>query len=477
MPTHPMRSSIIKRSDGLAIIWALAISGMLFWGLHDYGFDDPYITYRYAANLANGYGLVYNQNEPILSTTAPFYAIVLALPARVGWSIPLTSNMLSALSHGFGALALYLLGRLGRTPIAAAAALLLYPLTPNMLAAFGNEIAIMNALILWGYVAAFVNYPVLAGLLLAGATLIRSDAALATAILALLLVRRGDYTFLTRLMITYVVAVTPFIIAAWVYYGSPLPITLGTKRSQLQITGSQSFFAGLLLQLQELATNPLFWPTFALTPLGLWFAIRRPSPLSLPLTWGLLHALAYSLLGVTNYFWYYGPLMLALAVATALGAQSIGSLPYPRLAFLLTAILCLAIFVGQMAALRYFITTPDPRLAPYRAAGEWIRQNTPPDASIGSLEVGIIGFYSQRYIIDFAGLIQPELATVFSPTAGYDVAARQAIERYRPNYLVSQEQTMPLVTASPALSQICTPMTTFAAPRLPSSLTIYHCVW
>jgi hypothetical protein len=45
--------------------------------------DDAFITYRYAARLATGHGLTYNDGERILGTSTPGYAMLLALPAVV----------------------------------------------------------------------------------------------------------------------------------------------------------------------------------------------------------------------------------------------------------------------------------------------------------------------------------------------------------------------------------------------------------
>jgi hypothetical protein len=42
-------------------------------------FDDTYITFRYALNLASGFGFVYNIGEPVLGTTTPLWAMLLAL--------------------------------------------------------------------------------------------------------------------------------------------------------------------------------------------------------------------------------------------------------------------------------------------------------------------------------------------------------------------------------------------------------------
>jgi hypothetical protein len=40
--------------------------------------DDAYITFRYARNLLEGNGLVFNPGEPVLGTTTPVYALLMA---------------------------------------------------------------------------------------------------------------------------------------------------------------------------------------------------------------------------------------------------------------------------------------------------------------------------------------------------------------------------------------------------------------
>ena len=39
-------------------------------------YDDAFITYRYAYNLATGQGFVYNPGEWFMGTTAPFYGML-----------------------------------------------------------------------------------------------------------------------------------------------------------------------------------------------------------------------------------------------------------------------------------------------------------------------------------------------------------------------------------------------------------------
>jgi hypothetical protein len=75
--------------------------------------------------------------------------------------------------------------------------------------------------------------------------------------------------------------------------------------------------------------------------------------------------------------------------------------------------------------------------------GEWMRDHTPPHASVGTLEVGLIGYYSQRRMIDFAGLIQPQVSNQLTAQTTYEDAALWAVEPYRPGYLVLHNNLFP----------------------------------
>jgi hypothetical protein len=64
---------------------------------------------------------------------------------------------------------------------------------------------------------------------------------------------------------------------------------------------------------------------------------------------------------------------------------------------------------------------------------------------VGTLEVGIIGYYSQRPMLDFAGLIQPEVAQQLKSNTTYEDAALWAVENKRPDYLVLHSGAFPKV--------------------------------
>ncbi|MFQ3661313.1 MAG: hypothetical protein SNJ69_02845 [Chloroflexaceae bacterium] len=538
-PAYP-GAPALHRASLLILGWSLVAPILLFAIFHAYGFDDPYITYRYAVNLAAGQGFVYNPGERVLSTTAPLYALLLAPFAAPGLDVPLISNLIGCVSLGAGALALWRLGSLAGMPVAGGVAALLYPLSPYLVLTLGAETAFFMALTLWGFVALAAGYPAAAGLLLAGATLTRADAALAAVIggSALLLeaarakLRRdgpasparlsahgidtpgaaressgehprkpsplpndgtaapqaspagrwvGRIPPLLRFSGAYLLIVAPFLGVAWIYFGTPLPATLGVKRSQAHIPGSRSYLAGLGQQLAGLAQRPLFWPLLGLVPPGLMIGLWRRGPLLLPLVWGGLHALAYGLLGVTAYFWYYGPAALALITTAALGAEALVAWLRPwRRAWasaIVVSTLVGMILAAQGLALARMASHPDPRLPLYRAAGQWLASSTTSDDRVGALEVGVIGYYSGRPMVDFAGLIQPEVARTFEAGGGYEAAARRAVAAYRPAYLVNQEAAMPLVSNDPDLAARCVGVAEFPDPRYPTPLTIYRCAW
>ena len=84
--------------------------------------DDAYITFRYARNLAEGLGLVYNPGEWVLGTTAPLWAMLLGGGYRLGLTdLPWLATIVSAVCDAATvALLVSLCLRMGWRPIGAA---------------------------------------------------------------------------------------------------------------------------------------------------------------------------------------------------------------------------------------------------------------------------------------------------------------------------------------------------------------------
>src|SRR5690606_37532000 len=143
-----------------------------------------------------------------------------------------------------------------------------------------------------------------------------------------------------------------------------------------------------------------------LAALGVAAGLRQGSRWGLILLWGLAYFLAYTVLGVSRYYWYYAPLVPAWVALVGLGVEAGARLAgkfqgrqgRAVMAALVPALL-LVLFVFQAYQAWGTRDSRDPRVSIYRAAGEWLRAATDSTASVGSLEVGIIGYYAQRPMI------------------------------------------------------------------------------
>ena len=56
--------------------------------------DDAFISYRYAQNLANGRGLVFNPGERVEGYTNFLWTVIQAIPEKLGWNTPLFGEIL-----------------------------------------------------------------------------------------------------------------------------------------------------------------------------------------------------------------------------------------------------------------------------------------------------------------------------------------------------------------------------------------------
>ena len=412
--------------------WSIFVALGLYAIFYARGYDDPYITYHYAANLAQGDGFVFNIGESLLSTTTPLYTLLLALAGFGGLNIPLVSTALGCLSLAVGGWAFWQLGQHWHTQTAGWVGLLLYPLHPLLTVTLSNETALCLTLGLLGLLLTVRKQIAQAAIVLALATLARHDAVIIAALCASchfgFKVWRLDFWKQRQLIVfclLYGSLLLPWFGFAWWYFGAPMPITLMVKQQQGKMLISQLFLAGL----RDYASYHWTYPTYFLHSvtliIGLVAAFWRRSPWLWLVAWSGLYTLAYSLLRVPGYFWYFGPVVPGLVALIAVGAEFIAqrltslmrdksrvtslesSILNPQSFILLFALL---LWLPQVRSTIQLKDLNDNRLGLYQKTGEWLRANTPPTASIGTLEVGIIGYFAQRRLVDFAGLLQPDVA-------------------------------------------------------------------
>jgi len=456
----------------LAIVTALSVV------FSEYGYDDPYITFRYTKNLIQGQGFVYNAGVRILSTTAAGYALLLAVPGLLFPNLPLWGNVLSAVGLGLGAWSLYRLSESKAEPLIGAIAGLLLLTFPLNISTFGSEMCLYVGVTLAGFYAYARQRTERALAWMAFATLIRPDGALAAALIVahhLLTERRVAW----KAIAVYVAVLLPWVVYATWAFGSPIPVTLGAKQAQGQMAISKSYLLGAWQMLVSYLKRPVYWLYLALGGVGLWHVLRRGRHWWPLLIWTAGIFLAYAILDVSRYFWYYVPLVPGALLAVSAGVQWVRAqmTRWPggqRVRNVLTALLLIVLFWPSLRGVRYTWTATDPRMALYRTAGEWLREHTPEQASVGALEVGILGYYADRRIIDFAGLLQPQVQAQMTYEATYQDTAKWAIEHYRPDYLAIYDGWFSGAYAS--LLAPCQPQHQFSRPG-GTLFTVYKCDW
>jgi hypothetical protein len=442
-------------------LWAALIGALMFRWFGSHGYDDPFITYRYAENIAAGAGFVYNAGERVLSTTTPLYALILAVARMLGADVPTLSNALGAVCLALGGLAFWELGRAWRTPAAGLVGMIAFPLFPLLATTLGSEVALYLALTLGGFLAYARERYLPVALLLGLAALVRADGVLAAALLAGAFLWQRRRPIPWRAIALYCALLLPWLFFAQLYFGAPFPVTLAAKRRQGLMRGAELFLPGLLAQARDNYWRfPVFRPMFALAAAGLPFGLWARSPWLLLAGWSTLYALAYAALGVTSYFWYYGPVIVGFVALVGLGAEAAARLVQRgwqnrAMAGAMAAVLAFLVANPERGGLLYLRDHGDTRQAIYRATGEWLRANTPPGASVGTLEVGMIGYYAQRSMVDFAGLLQPAIAQQLGPASSYDDAALWAFAHYQPDYLVLQDGALPRLQAQATADTRC----------------------
>jgi hypothetical protein len=482
MPPFPEKI-ISYKSPILRLVYLLAVTALIFGLFYNWSYDDPYITYRYAANLLHGQGFVYNPAERILSITSPLFAGILAAGGLIWSDLPHLANLLGAFCLALGALVLLDLGKSWKTPLVGWTALWLYPSFPLLLSTLGSEMPLYLALCLGSFALYARRRYTWAAAVAALAVLTRPDALLVPLLLAADFAIHKVRPVPWRAVLVFLAITLPFLLVAWLYFGSPLPTTLAAKQHQGSMLISQSFAQGMLTTIQAYGRQWVYWLEAGFAVLGAWWMVRRARPWLLFVSWGVMYFVAYTTLGVSRYFWYYAPLVPGFVALVGLGATLLVSAVAQRRSgvwkpawnTLLATIMILPLFLGQARGSMRLQQQPS-RLELYRAVGEWLQANTPPNARVGTLEVGIIGYYSGRPMIDFAGLIQPEVAQQLQENTTYDDAALWAAQKYRPQVLVVHEGHFPKLEEG-FIARNCQLTSAFAGNEYnyPSNLKVYSC--
>ena len=432
--------------------------------------DDAYITFRYARNLVEGVGFVYNPGEHVLGTTTPLFATLMAF---VGFATgrgdyPSFALIVSALADAATCTLLYRLARrLLDSRIPAVALGLLWAVAPMSVtfAIGGMETSLfilwMTATF-WLYMSGRERW---IGLTAALGVLTRPDALIWAGLIFLhqlwgrFRTRGGRplHDWLPwREWVIFVAVLLPWAIFALAYFGSPLPRTAGAKTLAYTLNPG----ASLVRLLQHFATPFFEYDALGAPGIGIGLALYpllfavgalrmvRGTPgggRALPmLLYPVLYAIPFAVTNILIFRWYLAPPLPAYflgivaggwTVASALrraapGRLTAGSPGAERRVTLpaIAAFTALAI-VWLAFSLNAWTLHPDhgpdrpsPEMAfiaqelLYEQVGRKLADEYGVKTStlVATNDIGAIGYYSRATIMDTVGLVTP-LASAYYP--------------------------------------------------------------
>ena len=430
-------------------------------------FEDQLIVLRYARNLAEGNGLVYNVGERVMGFTTPLFTVLSSVFVLLG------GDQAAAWQNGFG-----LLCMLGT---AALAARLLVRLGAGSAAPLAVALVTFNPAVAYNYLYLGMEIHLFALLFLLALDLHLSDRATAAAVTcALLFLTRPEGALLAAMLIAHrwlrerkpplrpagaaLAVALPWLLFSLGYYGGVLPKTLGAKEGEsiasawryldlvreVYAEAGASLLAAYSPSLAQSTAGPLLLS--GLLVVGATALLRRQVALWPLIAFPLGALFGYAAIGsLPGYTWHYYTLNILCACLLALGAHAsllgagrlclkavkrvpaaVRAVPKrPLVTALLTAVLLLALTLpvlrntSQQIAYR---AEPTDRQQGLESIGRWLAERYDPSTSVLVREIGHVGWASGLRIVDRGGLVTPGLR--------YDVPRRVATERFLPDLLL-----------------------------------------
>lgn len=499
-----MRSRL-RLDDLLLLIAACALTALYVMAAGgNFPLDDSWIHQTYARNLAQTGQWAFIPGELSAASTSPLYTVVLAL----GYALNIPFRLWT---HGLGALALALTGMIGmrlaerfapevkRVGLLTGLALIF---TWHLIwaAASGMEtpiFALFTLLLIWLGVrradsdAAPMRSAVLFGAVAALTTLTRAEGVLLVGIVgvAILLVRPSARTLLWGVTagIAFVVVLAPYLAFNLSVTGGLLPNTAAAKR----MDATPLFQQTLLWRIGDLLTPLAAGGQIMLVPGMIAYAVgvtrrvrtdRRAIMALVPLVWGVALILLYATTLPLNiqHSRYLIPALPSLIVAGVIGTawlmRGARSSVVARVLTRVLALSSLLIIVGFAFGLGLQAHVQDVTIIDQEmvASALYLADNIPPQDLLAVHDIGAVGYFAPRPILDIAGLVTPEtIALAFDDAGMWDFLRERGAR-----YLMGLENQVPRLTDNaPAL---CLEFTTNGEAAIRaggSNMTIYSLLW
>jgi hypothetical protein len=466
-------------------------------GHSGFALDDAWIHQTYARNWAETGQLAYSVGQPSAGSTAPLWTWLISLAYRLRIDPYLWTMLLGVLSLALSAAALARLAdrllpdRKNFARLIGVACVLEWHLL--WAAASGMETILFIALALLVIDRLFANASgwsmgILGGLLI----VTRPEGLVLIGLVSVVLLTRldhGGFKEFLILLITTLVVVAPGALINYQASGTFFPNTFYAKQQEYaSLMSSASIW---LSSIGNMIVAPLAGAGFLLLPgVAAWLWVKRSSLRSksqwvqwLPLIWIGLHIFIYAIRLPVDY--QHGRyLMPIIPIVLLYGCAGISTLAplrgavrvgldrrsdsanrvrlIARTLIASIAIIFIAFIPIGAAAFATDVAIIDDEMV---SVARWLSIHTPPDALIAAHDIGAIGYFARRPLIDLAGLISPEVIPIIRDE---DQLGR-LIETRRAAYLVTFPDWYPVLLRAPMFTAVFSGDSVFS----PQHLTVY----
>ena len=446
----------------------------------DHIWEDFFITFKHSKNLVDGFGLVYTPGEKVHGFTSPINTILLSITYLFTGSngyegAIMLYRIASVLTFAAGiSMFFYLLGKHTKfnKPVKIALFLvLIFEIKSVVYTSNGQEAAFLLFFTL--LISILVRFEsqrwILIGALCAGFQYTRPDGLIyfASIMVANFILSADKRHFALHLIPRYAMVCTllylPWFITMWAYYGSPIPNTVIAKaayvdQSHLNIFEALSVYLSKIPKVIPyiyLPVNVQFggWPTiYHAAPffIGmfsfLFWLLPLPSKNNLARYFSLIFFFMCLYLSYTRTFaglfsWYLPPAALIGLVAFCLGVYSIfenlqiNNIVKNTISYLIFIIVIFSsVSVYQETIIQMKIQQNLVENHNRKQIGLWLAENTEKEARIYLEPLGYIGYFSGRKMLDFPGLVSPEVTRAIKKFGTNNLDS--VITELNPDYLV-----------------------------------------
>lgn len=416
-----------------------------------YSPDDTYIYLQYAKNIASGLGFSFNPGEQSYGVTSPLWVIILTLPNLLGinafWFAKF-ADLVCALTS------IFLFYRLAciffKDELVASAGAAVFTLNAWFVrwSFTGMETSFAVLLVVYIFLLYYRDRYSLMFFMLGLFYLTRPEGFILSVVMFVAVayksIKTGKFKAVVfgKYVLFTAVPVLTFLVYAKMSFGTFVPNTALGKST---LTLNPAIFIGQFIEITKtLAGAGLIEILLSIITIALVIIKRNFFGLKTFLLWIFSLAMLYIVTDADIISRY---LLIVSPFVAIIGLTSVSITPKKR-NLILTVVLIASVFYSQFIFYKFVKPSTDDFTEGMEQClipeGKWLKENTTENAKILVNDVGAIGYYSKRYVIDAAALVNRDLELnrkIMSTPLEERLVTHRLLNFIKADYVIDRDST------------------------------------